>query len=161
VEQLQHDKPDIIQIENRPKFVKFIRQAIPTAKIILTLHSVTFISPPYMNDRLLINYLDQANAIVVNSHFLKTFLIEKTNCNAKKIFVNHLGVNTERLKPKWQLDNTVSLDFLREELGVSHNKIFLYVGRLVEIKGVHHILEAMPESLELTPQFRHIHCYLK
>ncbi|MBY0149081.1 glycosyltransferase family 4 protein [Neobacillus niacini] len=154
VEQLQQDKPDIIQIENRPKFVKFIRQAIPTAKIILTLHSVTFISPPYMNNRFLNNYLNQANAIVVNSHFLKNYVLSKTNLDSSKIVVNHLGVNNDQFKPKWQLDSPAPLEFMKEKLGVSRNKILLYVGRLVEIKGVHHILEAMPEIIKADPSIK-------
>jgi spore coat protein SA len=154
VQQLQKDKPDIIQIENRPKFVKFIRQAIPSAKIILTLHSVTFISPPYMRKRLLNNYLTQTNVIVVNSHFLKNYVLGKTNLDSKKIIVNHLGVNIDQFKPKWQLDSTASLEMLRKKLGVSQNKILLYVGRLVEIKGVHHILEAMPEIIQADPSIR-------
>ncbi|MEC1520434.1 glycosyltransferase family 4 protein [Neobacillus niacini] len=154
IEQLQQDKPDIIQIENRPRFVKIIRKAIPDAKIILFLHSVTFISPPYMKDHLLINYLNQTNAIVVNSQFLRNYLIEKTNGNANKIYVNHLGVNTDQFKPKWQLDSTTKLDILRKKLGISNNKVLLYVGRLVEIKGVHHILEAMPDLIKADPSIR-------
>ncbi|MEH7493228.1 glycosyltransferase family 4 protein [Neobacillus niacini] len=154
IEQLQQDKPDIIQIENRPRFVKFIRQAIPNVKIILSLHSVTFISPPYMKDEMLLYYLDQTNAIVVNSHFLRNHLIEKTNCNANKIFVNYLGVNTDQFKPKWQLDSTAPLEIIKQELGVSNNKVLLYVGRLVEIKGVHYILEAMPELIKADPTIR-------
>jgi spore coat protein SA len=154
VEQLQHDKPDIIQIENRPRFVKFIRQAIPNAKIILNLHSVTFISPPYMKEQMLQYYLNKTNVIVVNSHFLRNYIIEKTNGNAQKIFVNHLGVNTDQFKPKWQLDSTATLEILKKELGVFNNKILLYVGRLVEIKGVHHILEAMPELIKADPSIR-------
>ena len=154
VEQLQLDKPDIIQIENRPKIVKFIRQAIPTAKIILTLHSITFISPPYMNDRFLIYYLNQANAIVVNSHFLKNYVLGITNLDSSKIVVNHLGVNVDQFKPKWQLDNPELLELMKRKLGVSRNKILLYVGRLVEIKGVHHILEAMPEIIKADPSIK-------
>jgi spore coat protein SA len=154
VEQLQQDKPDIIQIENRPRFVKFIRKAIPDAKIILFLHSVTFISPPYMKDQMLKYYLNQTNLIVVNSHFLRNYLIENTNGNANKIYVNHLGVNTDQFKPKWQLDSTETLEILRKKLGISNNKVLLYVGRLVEIKGVHHILEAMPELIKADPSIR-------
>jgi spore coat protein SA len=154
VQQLQIDKPDIIQVENRPKFVKFIRQAIPSAKIILTLHSVTFISPPYMRKRLLNNYLTQTNVIVVNSRFLKNYVLGKTTLDSKKIIVNHLGVNHDQFKPKWQLDSTASLEMLRKILGVSQNKILLYVGRLVKIKGVHHILEAMPEIVKADPSIR-------
>lgn len=154
VDQLQIDKPDIIQIENRPKFVKYIRQAIPNAKIILTLHSVTFISPPYMRKRYLNNYLAHPNVIVVNSHFLKNFLLERTNLDAEKIVVNHLGVNIDQFKPKWQIDSTLSLEILRKKLGISEHKILLYAGRLVKIKGVHHILEAMPEIVKADPSIR-------
>ncbi|KGM46289.1 hypothetical protein NP83_01070, partial [Neobacillus niacini] len=39
-------------------------------------------------------------------------------------------------------------------LGISNNKVLLYVGRLVEIKGVHHILEAMPDLIKADPSIR-------
>ena len=154
IDQLQHDMPDIIQIENRPRIVKAIRHAFPNAKIILNLHSVKFISPPYMNDQKLISYLNLTNAIMVNSHFLKNYLINQTNCNSEKIIVNHLGVNTEQFKSKWELDSRTSLEILRKKLGVSNHKILLYAGRLIEIKGVHHILEAMPELIKADPSIR-------
>jgi spore coat protein SA len=154
IEQLQHDLPDIIQIENRPRIVKAIRRAFPKAKIILNLHSVKFISPPYMKEQILISYLNQTDAIMVNSHFLKNYIVNQTNCNSEKIIVNHLGVNTEQFKSKWELVSRSSLEVLKKELGVSNYKILLYVGRLIEIKGVHHILEAMPELIKADPSIR-------
>ncbi|MEH7178536.1 glycosyltransferase family 4 protein [Neobacillus vireti] len=154
VDQLQQDLPDIIQIENRPRMVKAIRRAFPNAKIILNLHSVKFISPPYMNEQKLISYLNLTNAIMVNSHFLKNYVVNHTNCNSEKIIVNHLGVNTEQFKSKWELDSRASLEILKKQLGVPNYKILLYVGRLIEIKGVHHILEAMSELIKADPTIR-------
>jgi spore coat protein SA len=154
VEQLQRDKPDIIQIENRPRIVRSIRHAFPNAKIILNLHSVKFISHPYMNEQALINYLNLTDSIMVNSHFLKNYILNRTNCDSEKIFVNHLGVNTEQFKSKWDLDSRPTKEIIKKELGVSNNKILLYVGRLIEIKGVHHILEALPELIKVDPSIR-------
>ncbi|WP_419956469.1 glycosyltransferase family 4 protein [Neobacillus niacini] len=63
-------------------------------------------------------------------------------------------MNTDQFKPKWQLDSSTTLEILRKNLGLSNNKVLLYVGRLVEIKGVHHILEAMPDLIKADPSIR-------
>ena len=40
---------------------------------------------------------------------------------------------------------------LKKEWGVTDRKVLLFVGRLIEIKGIHHILEAMPALIKADP----------
>jgi spore coat protein SA len=150
IDQLQEIEPDIIQIENRPRFARAVRLAMPKTKIILVQQSTQFMSRPHIGKRELLNCLDATDAIVVNSHFLKEYLMKESSCSSAKITVNHLGADIDQFQPKWQSDKA-SAEILKEEWGVTNKKILLYAGRLVEIKGVHHILEAMPELIKADP----------
>ncbi|MDQ0974935.1 spore coat protein SA [Neobacillus niacini] len=151
IEQLKVLKPDIIHIENRPRFAKAVRLAIPNAKIVLALQSTLFMSRPYIGKEELVTCLESADAIIVNSHFLKNYMIKETLCSASKISVNHLGVDTDQFQPKWHHEQKAKAELLKKEWGVTDRKILLYSGRLVKIKGVHHILAAMPELVKVDP----------
>ncbi|MEH7492516.1 glycosyltransferase family 4 protein [Neobacillus niacini] len=151
IEQLQVVKPDIIHIENRPRFAKAVRLAMPNTKIVLALQSTLFMSRPLIGKAELVTCLKAADAIVVNSHFLKNHMIKETLCSASKITVNHLGVETEQFQPKWQQEQKEKAELLRIKWGVTDRRILLYAGRLIKIKGVHHILEAMPELIKVDP----------
>ena len=95
--------PDIIQIENRPKYIPIIRNKFQKAQIWLSLHSTMFISSPHIEKEELISCLHQADKIIVNSHFLKDYLIEQTGCEANKVIVNYLGVDTTQFQSKWSI----------------------------------------------------------
>jgi spore coat protein SA len=151
INQLQELKPDIIQIENRPRFVKAVRLAFPRAKIILVMQSTLFMSPPHIGKAELTTYFNATDSIVVNSHFLKEYIIKEIQYSSARITVNHLGVDVEQFQPKWLPDRRAAAELFKKEWGVTDRKILLYVGRLVEIKGVHHILEAMPKLIKKEP----------
>ncbi|WML39954.1 glycosyltransferase family 4 protein [Neobacillus sp. OS1-2] len=151
IKQLQDIEPDIIQIENRPRFVKMVRLAMPKVKIILVMQSTRFMSRPHIGTMELTACFEAADAIVVNSHFLKEYILKETPCSTSKIEVNHLGVDVEQFQSKWQGEQKATVVRLKREWKVTDKKILLYMGRLIEIKGVHHILEAMPEIIKNDP----------
>lgn len=144
-------KPDIIQIENRPSFVPTVRKRFPNARILLSLHSTMFLSKAYIQKNELIHALSLADQIIVNSHFLKNYLIEKFNCDQDRIMVNHLGVDTSQFRSKWMTDKTSRKEDITKQRGLEGKNILLFVGRLRKIKGVHRLIKAMPKILELVP----------
>jgi spore coat protein SA len=151
IAELQELEPDIIQIENRPRFARAVRLAMPEAKIILVMQSTLFLSRPHIGREELHTCLEAADLIVVNSQYLKDYLLQEFNGSSSKITVNHLGVDIDQFRPKWHQDEKDAAELLKKEWGVSDKKILLYVGRLVELKGVHHILKAMPEIIKWDP----------
>ncbi|MEH7082979.1 glycosyltransferase family 4 protein [Neobacillus drentensis] len=144
-------KPDIIQIENRPNFIPLIRKIFPRTQILLSLHSTKFISTSHIAKEELISCLQQVDKIIVNSHFLKNHLIHQTGCESAKIFINHLGVDTNQFQSKWSTNQMSESKKVAQQLNLEGRKILLFVGRLRKIKGVEKILRAMPAIIQAVP----------
>ncbi|MEH7500893.1 glycosyltransferase family 4 protein [Neobacillus drentensis] len=143
--------PDIIQIENRPKYIPIIRNKFQKAQILLSLHSTMFISSSHIEKEELLSCLHHADKIIVNSHFLKNYLVNLTDCEEAKIMVNHLGVDTNQFQSKWSPNRISNKEILLKQLNLDGKKIILFVGRLRKIKGVHKILQAMPSIIQAVP----------
>ncbi|MEH6956127.1 glycosyltransferase family 4 protein [Neobacillus drentensis] len=151
ISKLSKLNPDIIQIENRPKYIPLIRHKFQNALIILSLHSTMFISKSHIEKEALISNLHQADKIIVNSHFLKDYLIKLTDCDANKVIVNYLGVDTTQFQSKWSLNQINNKEKFIKQMNLVGRKIILFVGRLRKIKGIHKILRAMPSIIQAVP----------
>jgi spore coat protein SA len=144
-------RADLIQVENRPGFVRYFKRVLPYIPVWLQLHSLTFIEPPHLSRATAKLCLERADRIIVNSHFLKEELLERCPAASAKIRVNHLGVDTGRFLSRWEQGCKVSREDQLQKMGYAGRKVILYAGRLLEIKGVHHLLKAMPEIVSRHP----------
>ncbi|WP_274363840.1 glycosyltransferase family 4 protein [Paenibacillus thermotolerans] len=145
-------RPDIIQIENRPLFIPGFKRRHPGCKVWLSLHSTTFLSDKKFSKEALRAAMSGADCIIVNSKFLKAYVAEKFPSAAMKIRVNYLGVDSKRFVSRWTSEGDKLRTKLLGSLGLEGRKILLFVGRLIEKKGVHHILKAMPAIIERHPE---------
>ncbi|WP_077211703.1 glycosyltransferase family 4 protein [Bacillus dakarensis] len=144
--------PHIIQIENRPKYIPYLKEHFQDTPLILSLHSTNFISRSRISNEQLRHCINLCTKIIVNSQFLKNHLIDKTGCAEDKVFVNHLGVDVNQFKSKWNIkDKAMEEDTIRQSLGIKDQHVLLYVGRLRKMKGVHKLLEAFPYIIESNP----------
>ncbi|OCT13995.1 hypothetical protein A8709_00180 [Paenibacillus pectinilyticus] len=150
-QQISRLKPAIIQVENRPHYVRLLRRKFPKAKLSLVIHSTAFINPPYISAKALRASLQAANVIIVNSEFLKGYVQQKVPGVAHKIVTHYLGVDVGRFISKWSGEGSESRAQIRRELGFEHRKIILYMGRLIPQKGVHHALHAMRNVIQSEP----------
>lgn len=148
---LSNIKPDIIQVENRPRYVRFIKKLLPNYPVWLSLHSITFISAPHIRSQELKACFAAADQIIVNSRFLKEYIVERFSNTFHKITVNYLGVNTAQFPSRWMKEGEQFRSERLRKLGYENKKIILYVGRLIGIKGVHHALEAMRSVIKQEP----------
>ncbi|MBN2982914.1 glycosyltransferase family 4 protein [Cohnella algarum] len=137
-------RPDLIQVENRPLFVRELRKRFPDKPIWLSLQSTTFISRPYLGPKTTRACLRLADRILVNSRYLASQVRARAPETADKISVVHLGVEPERFG-LWNPEEE------RARRGWADRRIVLYVGRLIPLKGVHHLLAAMPELVRAVP----------
>lgn len=142
----KHPSP-IIQIENRPHFVKAVKKRCPNSKIILVLHSVTYIHPKSISRTHLRKAFSLVDAIVVNSHFLKNEILRDWPNLKEKMYTCHLGVDHQRFAPLLQEEK----DSMLNELGLMGKKVILFVGRLRWGKGVHRLITAMQEVKRSCP----------
>lgn len=125
-----HDKKfDLIQVDNRPRFVGPIKSVANGAPVSLFLHSLTFVSPPFSSRAAAAHDLANADLIIANSSSLKAQLSVRFPGVAGRIRKVWLGVDTNRFTPSRR--------------GAS-NKAFrvLFAGRLIPTKGVSVLLKA-------------------
>lgn len=145
-------RPAVIQVENRPRYAALLKRCNAKTPVVLSLHSVKYISEPYISARELRACFRRTDAIVVNSHFLKEQIVRLDAAAEPKITVNHLGVDTSRFVSRWTPEEQHKRLERLEGLGLSGKKIILYVGRFIPIKGVHHLLAAMPAVIRHEPE---------
>ncbi|RKN85275.1 glycosyltransferase family 4 protein [Paenibacillus ginsengarvi] len=148
---LKSDHPDLIQVENRPRNARYLKQKLPAAPVVLSLHSTAFMSPPHISPSALRLCLRAADAIVVNSQYLKTRVVAQDESIAEKVVVSYPGVDMQRFVSRWTAEEQAKREEQLARLGLSGKKIVLYVGRFIPIKGVHHLVAVMPTIAALEP----------
>lgn len=152
IRDLRRSKPDIIQIENRPLIASQLRRYFPSLPIVLSLHSTTFVNPKTYGRRLLARCLSRVDRIIVNSAFLADWLARRLGVPRKKLTVCYPGVDTELFVSRFQPAGRERREMMREELGYANKTIVLFVGRLIPLKGVHHLLAAFRRVIAEHPE---------
>ncbi|WP_127569969.1 glycosyltransferase family 4 protein [Paenibacillus xylaniclasticus] len=120
---------DLIQIDNRPRFARAVRQAFPNTPISIFLHSLTFVSSPMTTTKTAKEDLKHVDIIIGNSKSLQKSLKNRFPAHSNKIKFVHLGVDTDKFRP-----------------GIKPNSNrfrVLFAGRLIPRKGVPTLLKAV------------------
>ncbi|MGO4547034.1 glycosyltransferase family 4 protein [Paenibacillus sp. 2TAB23] len=144
--------PQVIDVENRPQFVLQMKQMNPGKRVWLYLHSSTFISSPYISSAMLHKCLQAADRIIVNSEFLRRVVVSKAPEVASKLRVIYPGVETNRFQSQYSAEGSARRESLREKRGLSGKKVVLFMGRLIPLKGVHHLLNIVPQLAKSHPE---------
>ncbi|MFO2550692.1 glycosyltransferase family 4 protein [Alicyclobacillus cycloheptanicus] len=157
IEQLRTLRPDIIQVDNRPDFLPRVRQACPAARIVLNLHSTTFLGPRHLQPQQAIPTLRLADAIVVNSHYLRQRVTTKFGLQRANwpFTVIYPGVNVDAFAAPPDAGRDVSQAARPGTAGLAAKAPeqsraeearplqLLFVGRVIEQKGVHVLVDAL------------------
>ncbi len=128
---------DLIQVENRPTFIPHVRKAFPNSTIVLSLHSLTFMSR--LSRKRANAILRQVDGVTTVVSFLSQTMKRRYPRHAHKFKSAILGVDTEKfhtrsaafqrkLRKKWKVNGTYNV---------------LFVGRIVPKKGLHILLKAV------------------
>lgn len=144
-------RPDLIQVENRPAQVVRMKRNHPITPVWLSLHSVTFLESTRGLGRQINQGLSLADRIVVNSEFLKEEVIRRYPACQQKLSVNHLGTDEQLFTSQWSSSMQKERERLKESMGFENKQIVLYAGRLIRIKGVHHLLNVWSQVVKQHP----------
>lgn len=138
-------RPQLIEVENRPRLVPLLKRKFPGALVWLHLHSNTFISGKAISPKELRVCLGAADRILVNSCFLKADVERRSPRLGAKLGVVYPGVD-----PAW-FGGPALRETLRNAHGWQRRQIVLFAGRLIPLKGVHHLLAALPALVRRHP----------
>ncbi|MCF6093330.1 glycosyltransferase family 4 protein [Microaerobacter geothermalis] len=131
-----------IQIENRPMYLLWLKKRWPKAKMILSLHSLTFIEN--LNQEMALEALSNADVIFVNSFFIKEQLKYQFPEVKTPIYVNYFGIPHHQFVSRFSEEGKAWRNYWRDKLRLHGKHVMLFVGRLIPEKGLHLLLESLP-----------------
>ncbi|MEX1031290.1 MAG: glycosyltransferase family 4 protein [Paenibacillaceae bacterium] len=127
---------DFIQVENRPTFIQPVRKRFPRTPMILSLHSLTFMSR--LSRHRGNQVLRLVNGVTTVGHFVTSTMKRRFPAYKHKFFTSHQGVNTTLFRPRSLAERAR----LRRQWSVSGTTNILFVGRTVPTKGLHTLVKA-------------------
>ncbi|WP_044481831.1 glycosyltransferase family 4 protein [Paenibacillus antibioticophila] len=144
-------QPEAVDVHNRPALAYLIKQNLPGVRVILSLHSTTFIKSRNPSRSLMISKLRALDGISVNSDYLRREVQYRYPGLSLPMYVNHLGASLEDFLPRWTPVGEGLRQGRMAEYGWSGRKIVLFVGRLIPEKGVHALLKTVPHVARTHP----------
>ncbi len=141
---IHHGAAQIIQIDNRPSYVPKAKLALPQAKVILGLHSLTFLEKKRIDNQDATVALNAADLIVVNSQFIQQELTNRFSLAAKKTVVIYPGVDVNGFHPvSGKREERARVQIRRSLRAHDNDIIVLFVGRIIARKGVDVAIRAL------------------
>ncbi|EMS73293.1 glycosyltransferase family 4 protein [Ruminiclostridium cellobioparum] len=86
--------------------------------------------------------INESDRIIVNSNYMWKELVNVFNTDNKKLRIINNGIDLKKF------DNMAADPVFRQNYAAGNEKIVFFVGRLVNEKGVHVLLNAIPEILK-------------
>jgi spore coat protein SA len=126
----------VIQIENRPTFVPFVRKSFPNTPIVLSLHSLTFMS--LLSRRTAHSVLGRVDGVTTVVSFVTETMKTRYPAHAHKFRTAILGVDGDAFRPRAESYKRR----VRRKWGVEHGKNLLFVGRIIRMKGLDTLVRA-------------------
>lgn len=146
LDQVKDQRFDIIQIENRPIFVPYVRKVFPETPIILSLHSLTFMS--FMSPNRADKILKQIDGVTSVVSFVSKTMKKRYPKHAHKFQTAVLGVNTDHFQPYSQDEK----EQIRKRWKVASTFNVLFVGRIIPMKGLHTLVRSVARLKRRYPE---------
>ncbi|TVY05559.1 glycosyltransferase family 4 protein [Paenibacillus cremeus] len=137
---------DLIQVDNRPRFVVPIKRLFPDIPVSLFMHSLTYVSKPYAKPQAAESGLRRADVIVANSTSLQSELARRFPAIQNHIRMVWLGVDTTRFRP---VEIAARMEE-RRRYGLRSAFTVLFTGRLIPRKGIPVLMRAVRQASRQT-----------
>ncbi|MZQ86021.1 glycosyltransferase [Paenibacillus sp. 5J-6] len=133
---------DVVQLYNRPDWVKEMKRAVPTARVYLSLHNLLINHE--MQDQAALHAFELADHLITVSKFVAEDIIKAIPTVSSKITTLYTGEDPKRFTPHFTMEGKKIAEKLKRELGIPPGyHVVLFVGRLLPKKGCHHLINAM------------------
>lgn len=147
---LQQNRFDLIHIFNRPRLVLPVRQAAPSARLILSLHNEMF-HPQKIDPEEARRAIAEVERIVTVSDYIGQTVSSLYPEAAPKLRTIYSGVDLSQFVPPWSSEGRRIRDEVRREHNLTGKKVILFVGRLSPKKGADILVRAMPDLARRHP----------
>ncbi len=136
-------KFDLLQVDNRPVFLPVLRKLFPKRILVLALHSMNFLVPPLLGPSRASDAVKAADAIAVNSEFVRRSLIQAFPEAAGRVWVVRPGVDIELFPSRRSPRGLLIRHEARNKLGLGSRPVVFFAGRIIPRKGLHTLIRAM------------------
>jgi len=152
IRHLHRNKPDVILVENRPRYVLALKKSFPDIPVFVNMHSHVFASPGVISRRKMKRVVRLADGFITNSQFLRKYFIRTHKIPPDKVHAVHLGVDVTSYLAEGREEQVRRL---RNRLGLKDDqRVLFYAGRLMPGKGVHVLLKAFRKVARQDPKAR-------
>ncbi|MCY0876006.1 MAG: glycosyltransferase family 4 protein [Firmicutes bacterium] len=132
----------VIQVDNRPLSLPLVRRQFADP-LLLNLHSMTFVDSLATARVRMTSALSVADRIVVNSAYVANRLTDSFAAQSSRVRVIYPGVDASAFHPSRTAAEFAARRALRMRLQSNGRTVILFVGRVVQRKGLHIVLEAL------------------
>ncbi|WP_209125535.1 glycosyltransferase family 4 protein [Alkalihalobacillus sp. BA299] len=133
---------DLIHIFNRPRLVSPVRECVPKARIILSMHNDMF-KPQKISPEEGALAIEQVDKIITISDYIGKAITELFPEAAPKLKTIYSGVDLDRFVPAYSQKADGIRKNLRREYNLEGKKVILFAGRLSANKGADVLVRAM------------------
>lgn len=138
--------PDVIVVENRPSYVLTIKENCPAIPVLLNMHSDVYSLPAHIKPSRMVEVSEKVDAMITNSKALGEIFMRKYPALQGKTYPAHLGIELAPYEKALKDEKKVA-QFRKKFDLQSGDLTILFAGRLLRKKGIHLILEVMPQLL--------------
>ena len=149
-ERLSREAVDVVHLYNTSQWVPLLRAALPRTPIVLQMHCEWLAEIPREQG---LERLRQVDRVLGVSEQIAAQIRERYPERADAVSVLPNGVDLDAFRPSPEVRATRAAEVaaLHRRLGLRDGPMVLFLGRISAEKGLHTLLEALPEVLEHAP----------
>lgn len=139
---------DLVLVYNRPSWILPLSENLPNTKFGLSIHNEMFL-PEKISTLKAEQTIDRVSFINTVSKFIADGIEMLYPKASDKLNVIYSGVDVEQYKANWSQEGIRNKKILKQKYDIEGFKVVLFIGRLSVKKGVHILLKAMRDVMNI------------